>query len=265
MAFWVKGTDFYLWYGVPLDMDTTISQSDALLLLEIISECVACKMSNDVGGVIDKVHKIIDFDNAVYGLAKLDSDGSIVSYNTLNISYPKEWLDVYAEKGFCNIDPISKENFTNYNLQYWADTYKKWPCPKNFFDTATEFNLNNGFACGEINLKRTEGGLLSIAGKLINDSRNRFILETLTHHLHQAFHSVLSSSKKKPTLSLSRREKEVTNWIKVGKSSWDISVILGISERTVKFHVDNIMLKLDAVSRTHAVAIALAEGLIDID
>ena len=63
---------------------------------------------------------------------------------------------------------------------------------------------------------------------------------------------------------LSSKEKEVINWLKQGKSSWDMSVILGISERTVKFHVSNIMRKLDASSRTHAVAIVIEQRLLEI-
>lgn len=70
-------------------------------------------------------------------------------------------------------------------------------------------------------------------------------------------------SRKKYIATLSLREKEVLNWLKKGKTSWDISVILGISERTVNFHINNIMQKLDAVSRTHAVAIAIEAELID--
>jgi PAS domain S-box-containing protein len=62
--------------------------------------------------------------------------------------------------------------------------------------------------------------------------------------------------------SLSMREKEILCWVMQGKSTWDISTILKISERTVKFHVDNIMKKLSAVNRTQAVAIALREKLI---
>ena len=71
--------------------------------------------------------------------------------------------------------------------------------------------------------------------------------------------------KKKPDPILSLREKEVLNWIKQGKSTWDISVILGISRSTVNFHVNNILQKLDAVSRAQAVAIAIEQGLIDIE
>jgi len=64
---------------------------------------------------------------------------------------------------------------------------------------------------------------------------------------------------------LSLREKEVLTWLKKGKTSWDISIILCISERTVNFHIKNIMEKLDAVSRTHAVVKAIEKGLIDND
>jgi|GEM_PF-193112 len=63
---------------------------------------------------------------------------------------------------------------------------------------------------------------------------------------------------------LSSREKEILNWIKHGKSTWDISQILQISETTVKFHVSSIMKKLNAVSRTHAVSIAISLGIIDL-
>jgi DNA-binding CsgD family transcriptional regulator len=60
---------------------------------------------------------------------------------------------------------------------------------------------------------------------------------------------------------ISKREKEILKWLKKGKSSWEISVILNISERTVNFHVGNIMQKLNAVSRTHAVAIYIEKGI----
>jgi len=64
---------------------------------------------------------------------------------------------------------------------------------------------------------------------------------------------------------ISRREREVLDWLKEGKSSWDISVILGISERTVYFHVSNIMKKLGASNRSQALSIATRLGLVAID
>jgi len=60
---------------------------------------------------------------------------------------------------------------------------------------------------------------------------------------------------------LSAREKEVLNWLKQGKSSWDMSVTLGISERTINYHVYNM---IEAVNRPQLVAIATRLGLIGI-
>jgi DNA-binding CsgD family transcriptional regulator len=67
------------------------------------------------------------------------------------------------------------------------------------------------------------------------------------------------------SISITKREKEILRWLRQGKSSWEISKILGISERTVNFHVYNIMGKLGAVNRLQAVAIALQMGLLDFD
>lgn len=53
---------------------------------------------------------------------------------------------------------------------------------------------------------------------------------------------------------LSQREREVLKWLNRGKTSWDISMILNISERTVNYHVGNIMRKLGVNSRLHAVS-----------
>lgn len=51
-------------------------------------------------------------------------------------------------------------------------------------------------------------------------------------------------------------------WTAQGKSSWDISRILSISENTVNFHIKNAMRKLGTTSRTAAVAKAIGHGLI---
>ncbi len=66
-------------------------------------------------------------------------------------------------------------------------------------------------------------------------------------------------------VDISLREKEILHWLKKGKSSWEISQILHIGASTVNFHVKNILQKLNAVSRTHAVALAIERGLINLE
>jgi DNA-binding CsgD family transcriptional regulator len=63
-------------------------------------------------------------------------------------------------------------------------------------------------------------------------------------------------------VTLSSREKEVLDWLQQGKSSWEVSVILAISESTVNFHVSNIKRKLGATNRAQALAIAARLGLL---
>ncbi len=61
---------------------------------------------------------------------------------------------------------------------------------------------------------------------------------------------------------LSDREYEVLQLMAKGKSNKAISGELIISENTVKFHITNIMIKLGANDRTHAVVNALQQGII---
>ncbi|MBC8414591.1 MAG: response regulator [Nitrospira sp.] len=66
-------------------------------------------------------------------------------------------------------------------------------------------------------------------------------------------------------INLSDRETEVLSWIRHGKSSGDIAIILNISERTVNFHVKNIMYKFHVTNRTHAIALAIEKGMLPND
>jgi DNA-binding NarL/FixJ family response regulator len=62
--------------------------------------------------------------------------------------------------------------------------------------------------------------------------------------------------------NLSDREYEVLTLMAQGKSNKAISSELDISENTVKFHITNVMIKLGARDRTHAVVNALRQGII---
>lgn len=64
--------------------------------------------------------------------------------------------------------------------------------------------------------------------------------------------------------ALTEREVEVLRRVADGKSNRLIAVELGVSEETVKTHMKNILPKLDASDRTHAVMIALKRGILDL-
>ena len=51
---------------------------------------------------------------------------------------------------------------------------------------------------------------------------------------------------------LTKRESQILTWVCVGKTNWEISRIINISENTVKNHVQNIYKKLGVTNRTQA-------------
>jgi LuxR family quorum sensing-dependent transcriptional regulator len=59
---------------------------------------------------------------------------------------------------------------------------------------------------------------------------------------------------------LTPREREVLTWAAAGKSAWETSVLLGISEATVITHLEHIRRKLNVANTTHAVVVALQIG-----
>lgn len=64
--------------------------------------------------------------------------------------------------------------------------------------------------------------------------------------------------------SLTEREHEVLQLLALGLANKMIASRLGISEHTAKFHVGSILAKLQAGSRTEAVAIAARDGLLEL-
>ncbi len=62
---------------------------------------------------------------------------------------------------------------------------------------------------------------------------------------------------------LTRRQREILQLLADGGSTSAAARQLGLSEETVKTHTKNVLARLEARNRTHAVAIALRESLID--
>jgi DNA-binding NarL/FixJ family response regulator len=64
--------------------------------------------------------------------------------------------------------------------------------------------------------------------------------------------------------ALSGREIDILRRVAAGKSNKLIAIELRIAENTVKAHMRNILPKLEASDRTHAVTIALRRGILDL-
>lgn len=68
-----------------------------------------------------------------------------------------------------------------------------------------------------------------------------------------------------PEVALTAREVEVLTYAASGLANKEIATRLGTASGTVKMHMQNILGKLEAEDRTHAVTIALQRGIIHLD
>jgi DNA-binding CsgD family transcriptional regulator len=244
-----------------------LSKKDFETLLDLIHFSVTCDNEAALKEFILNLSKFLPHNYATCVFGNIDSEGMKIPYHHLNVNYPEEWSRIYAEKGLHSVDPIFKEHFATFRLQYWEDTYKKHETPKSFLSLSQVFGLLEGYTFGVRNIKKTKGSLVSISGNDLERSpRTEYILHHLVPHIHLMMERIIWQNKRQNySRKLSPRETEVLKWISQGKTDWEISVILGISVKTVNLYVSNLMSKLDAVTRTHATAIALDLGLIDVD
>ena len=76
---------------------------------------------------------------------------------------------------------------------------------------------------------------------------------------HTAFTRVqdLGNGKAAKPHNLTAREVECLHWVAAGKTDLEIAVILSISPRTARFHIENAKRKLRVATRVQAVAEAL--------
>ena len=65
-------------------------------------------------------------------------------------------------------------------------------------------------------------------------------------------------------LTLSKRETECLTWTAQGKTSYEISIILKLSEHTINNYISNACRRLDAANKSHAVAKAIQMEMIDL-
>lgn len=68
-----------------------------------------------------------------------------------------------------------------------------------------------------------------------------------------------------PQMALTPREVEVLRLVAKGLANKEIAHELGTASGTIKMHIQNILAKLDASDRTHAVTIALDRGILHLD
>jgi DNA-binding NarL/FixJ family response regulator len=105
-------------------------------------------------------------------------------------------------------------------------------------------------------------------GYLLKADVNEELLDTIrsVHAGHRRIHPEVAAELAEYTgkEALTVREIEVLRLVATGHANKEIGAKLSVGEDTVKRHVTNILGKLDANDRTHAVTIALKRGIIEL-
>ena len=86
--------------------------------------------------------------------------------------------------------------------------------------------------------------------------------QVLASYFHQHILRIYGNDVESQIL-VSARELDCLKWVAAGKTAWEASVILGISERTVRFHLNAAREKLNCLTTTQAVAKAVSQQLIE--
>jgi DNA-binding CsgD family transcriptional regulator len=242
------------------------SRNDLMKLLELAHCCIkASSDKEEVDQIVDLTRNVIPFSSMVICLDNIATPDPQTSRQLLNYGYSGEWVELYFRKSFQLQDPILKAAEHEAGAFSWSSGYARQAQPsQEFIGLSRDFVGSNGIACAVSGRARSSTTLISMT--LPGHERAEDYvdaLEYLAPHLHEIFNrqgSLNRNSLLAPEIS--QREVEVLHWAKEGKSTWDISNILSISERTVKFHFGNIFRKLDVLNRSQAIAKAIHFGVI---
>ncbi len=181
-------------------------------------------------------------------------------------TYPDEWSRHYNENRYYETDAVVRSGFQNF-LPFRWDTLPLRPKQKRIMSEASEFKIASGLSV-PIHGPSGEFALLSVASEMpaadfervLNESRHH--IHVMSLYYHAMINDMFAPDQTVEAIELSPREAEVLSWTSEGKTAWEIGEILGISERTVVFHIENAKQKLGVFNKNQAVVKAIMLGLL---
>ena len=236
---------------------------------ELIDLLSRVKTVEEIHSLCDAFCEQFEFDRFLYG-ARIPT--SFVKPHFIFISgYPSEWWKRYTAKGYMTIDPIVMHCATRLTPISWDQVgpqENENEQIRRFMGEAREFGLNSGISF-PIHSAQGEFAMLNLASGENQVQAKSSILEAMPYaslfsaYLHEAVHRIFEHQVLPLTgVRLTDREKQCLLWAAEGKTNWETSHILGVSERTVVFHLQNAADKLQVSRRQQAVARAVSLGLI---
>ena len=226
---------------------------------------------------VDALHKACaglceayDFDRFIYG-ARIPTS-FVKPYFIFISGYPGEWREHYTRNNYMVVDPTVEYCAHNVTPYRWdGETLLRSDSAevRRFMSEARDFGINSGVSF-PLHTAQGDFAMLSFASESLQalpEPRLQRVLpvgQLFTAYLHEAVRRVFASDVVTlDRVDLTGREKECLLWATEGKTAWETSQILSISERTVTFHLQNVQHKLGVNNRQQAVARAVALGIIE--
>src|SRR5580692_3522697 len=176
--------------------------------------------------------------------------------------WPEKWSQRYFSQGYLFDDPTIQRVTTSTEPFLWSEleaSYRDSPSARRIMEEAREFALGFGFTVPMLTLDGQSAGFSIASDRGELPPHYRGPLQLLAMY---SFGRALSLADRPPSVKLTPREADVLQWIAEGKSDWEISKILHVSEHLVDKMARQIRIKFGATNRTQAVAQALRHKII---
>lgn len=190
--------------------------------------------------------------------------------SVIGTTVPKAWREHYRAHEFFRRDPAIAACRRQVTPVHWdsllfGDGHA--PSETRVIHEAKEFGLRQGISI-PVHGPRGKLAIFSISSDQSEGEfkgsvdANLHSLHLMSIHYHASIHqNIFDKDLPEEEVELTPREIECMRWTAQGKSSWEVSVILSITERTVNFHLGNAMRKMNVYNKTHAVAKMLSMGM----
>lgn len=187
--------------------------------------------------------------------------------HVLLCGWPTGWLDRYVARNYVDHDPVVCHMKRSPSSFRWNEANARLgldPNSREVIGDAGSFDLRDGYAFPLLTLDGT-AVMVSLGGPGFESSQENLSVLSLvsTYAIGRAMQLYSTNELVDKRRPLTNREAECLRWAAVGKSEWEISKILGISEHTSEKHLLNAKAKLGAANRVQAVAEAIRLGYID--
>ena len=182
-------------------------------------------------------------------------------------TYPREWQRRYFVKQYFIIDPTLHYGRRTLSDFDWHDVERENQAIDDFFSDAIHHNIGrNGFSVVVRNRKNA-CAIVSFTNDLPRREWEEFKAANMDrlHHAAALIDSAAIAGARLPDqfeVNLSLREEQCLMWAARGKTYEEIAEITSLSFYSVRSHLDAARHKLHGANLTHAVAIALALGVI---